>query len=1269
MRWFEPILLKRRPAWRWTLRLLAILLLAGIASYPWVLDRAGRAILARQGGHVESATADYSGFDWKGVEMAGTGWRLRVEALRIDSPLSWLRGDESGGAPVFHAQGVDLIIQPGEGPSDEPPLRVPEIVDLVTGILRPLEMWLPVSEIESIRVEWPGGAITVQRLEWRTGRALLERAQWEGDVLTLQGKQWTPALSILSLERWNPDHLHLQFSLPEGATVRAALAPSAGGETVATTLTADWVGGHLEGAATLASTGWWPTQAGTTGEATALPAQWSEAFSKWEPNVRWKADYDGAAARFSVVLGGSGVVPGEQPEVAPIPWKTEIEAKGDAERIAIEKLAVDVPFLQARLNRALLLDRATLRPAEAAELAWSLNLGASPVADFVSGEAEGALSLRPNAELTGARFSLTGTGRDIVISSGERRFDGKRLRLAVAGEANAEVIDAAELSLQVDEFGEVKGHARWDRAQGLAGPFVLEGRLESAGLARWVDPKVFSVPEGFTFSLSGEQEASGWKHAGAVQVPALMVNAVWPASAAVTWQGRDAAIDRWELELDRTAVHLAAQGSLSLFKGGGRVNLTGLSETRTEGGNWALAGPVILDWMAVPDSAQTRLTLAPFQLTREGGGSIEVEGQWSGWDALAMKARVRGVKPMDAAPWLEQTTIPELSATAVEIDLKTMGQGDGSFVWEGTGAIDATWISPRGRSWIGSGGWRLETERVVFDRFRLKTEETTWLHLQGTAPLSLRGEADSILSPKFDRAGAIDLLVELEPVDRLPQPLEERLPFNARALKGRLHATGTLAEPQAQLEVDAEQLNWPETATFDAIELRDLALRALIQDQRIDLQGLTLRLADTEKTQTISGGIGGIDWEQWLENPKIERWIELSGRLQLERWPVASLGRFLPVQLEPVGSVSIALEKRVGAWPEGAVRWQGLTSQPFGGGLVARQIAGAARLKGERLEDLQVSGTIGGQPWDLEGWIDVSEKAEPLFHLTLKADRLDLVRRPDLIIRGQAAIEAVRENPKKPARLRGELKMLRSLFLKDLQDFTRQGAAGVAQRPPYFSVEAEPFADWQLDLRLTGDEFLQIRSTVLTGQASVDFHLGGTLGTPLLTGEAWIDGGSMLFPFARLPATELRGRITAEEPHSVQLSGLGEGVAYGYIVQYQLTGTAEDPELIFRSVPSLPQDDILLMIATGAVPSSEITTNNTARAGRLALYLGQDIFSELFGQEGASRLEIRSGDGFSPFRRNGQVIEYELNDNWSVLGEYDDFGGYNVDFKRKLLKR
>lgn len=1237
--------------------------LAVIAVYPWVIDAVARAVLADRGVRIDSSSAGYGGVVWRGLHFDRGGNHLQVEELKFGGLSAFLFGREPLSAKGVQFSNQSSSSEAGESESSLPPA----VFALIGSIFRNLERWVPGTEVSSIRIEWRAGGLSADALRWRDGQATIEHLTWLGQPLIIKGEAWRPVATTFLVESWSSNRLLGQFDFEGGASVRVIIDPSTKAPMVRVVASARWPSGKCDANAEWGSSSWIPVTGSLSGEATAFPAALPLDVSKWSPDLRWQADFQGATGPFSISLEGSGWLPSSSAETPPVPWNMAVEANGDEEEIWVTKGHLDIPLLHTDLNHPLRIDRVTLRPVEAVRMRWSLDLGAAHLAGW-EGQAEGLFELEPNSVLDGARFEMSGEGRDIRIPGIFEMIDLRSLTFSAEGSMDAQAVNVVKLAFRGEDLGAVEGTVHWNRVENLVGPIALTGRIEPEGLLLWLDPGMVEIPEGITFSVKAEEDTEGWGHSGQIDVTQLEVGKNWSAAAKVLWRGRDADLHAWTLDLIRPEVRLSAGGSLSAHHHGIRLQISHLNEERETGDPWTLLQPVTFEWLAPVDDEGAVLVLSSLQITRPGGGSLEVEGRWEGWDALSLTAKIRELTVVDAAPWVGLIEIPELSVPSLDLNLTTVSRSHGSFIWQGSGRLDATWISPRQRRWIGSGGWQLEADRLTFEDVLLRADTITWLDLRGTIPCGLIGDQDSVLRAYVDRDGVIDLQAELEPVDRLPQPLEERLPFNIREFSGHLHATGTIRHPTARIEARADQLTWLETDLVEAIELRDLSLQAAIQEGRFELEGLSLRLANAADRQTISGSIGDIDWVSWWEDPRSERWLELSGDLELERWPVSSLGRFLPVLIEPHGSLTFALQKAVGLWPTGRLSFEGLSSEPLGGGLVARQISGAANLKGQRLDDLEVTGTIGGQPWSLQGWIDAEDGAGLLFHLALEADRLDLVRRTDLILRGKVSLEALREDLDTPPVLRGEINMLRSLFLQDLQDFTRKGATGAPRRPPYFSVDSELFSDWELDVQLLGDRFLQIRSTVLVGEASADVHLGGTLGTPLLVGEAWVDRGTLLFPFARLPSNELRGRITEEDPHTVQLSGGGGGVSYGYAIQYQLSGTSEAPTLTFSSVPSLAQDDILLMIATGIVPSSEMRSSGPERAGRLALYLGQDIFSELFGQDSGDRLEIRGGDGFSPFRRSGQVIEYKLDDNWSVLGEYDDFGGYNVDLKRKLIQ-
>ena len=71
-----------------------------------------------------------------------------------------------------------------------------------------------------------------------------------------------------------------------------------------------------------------------------------------------------------------------------------------------------------------------------------------------------------------------------------------------------------------------------------------------------------------------------------------------------------------------------------------------------------------------------------------------------------------------------------------------------------------------------------------------------------------------------------------------------------------------------------------------------------------------------------------------------------------------------------------------------------------------------------------------------------------------------------------------------PPLIKGMVRMRRSLFLQDVRGLIPSGTKGKSERPPYFAVEVEPFAQWRLEVEVKGDEFMRLRTTMFNGTAS-----------------------------------------------------------------------------------------------------------------------------------------------------------------------------------------
>src|SRR6185436_2118005 len=225
-----------------------------------------------------------------------------------------------------------------------------------------------------------------------------------------------------------------------------------------------------------------------------------------------------------------------------------------------------------------------------------------------------------------------------------------------------------------------------------------------------------------------------------------------------------------------------------------------------------------------------------------------------------------------------------------------------------------------------------------------------------------------------------------------------------------------------------------------------------------------------------------------------------------------------------------------------------------------------------------------------------------------------------------------------------------------------------SQRPPYFSVEQEPFADWKLNLRIKGEKFLRVRTPLFRGEISASFQLTGKMKEPVALGEARIASGSVQFPFGTLTVDQGYATLTSENPYQPHLFVIASGRTYGYATKMEVSGPAEEPRVTFTSTPPLTSEQIILMLTAGELPREDVRFSQQQRATRLAVFLGKHFLSRLIGDEAAAeRFTIRSGENFSNEGKLTYDLEYRLTDDWSVVGEYDRFNAMNAGLKWRIF--
>ena len=164
----------------------------------------------------------------------------------------------------------------------------------------------------------------------------------------------------------------------------------------------------------------------------------------------------------------------------------------------------------------------------------------------------------------------------------------------------------------------------------------------------------------------------------------------------------------------------------------------------------------------------------------------------------------------------------------------------------------------------------------------------------------------------------------------------------------------------------------------------------------------------------------------------------------------------------------------------------------------------------------------------------------PPFELKVLAAKAPLSRTPDLILKADLNV-AVSYDGKAPVTISGNVNLRDGYYLRDLRDFTSGRVSTPSRRPPYFSIEQEPLADWRLKLSVTGEKFLKVRSPLFNGEVSTALRLQGTLREPLAMGELRVNSGEIRFPFATLPITHGLVVLTSENPLPAAIGGFGSG--------------------------------------------------------------------------------------------------------------------------------
>ena len=1203
---------------RWLKTLLAVLavLVVALASSPWWLGTALRPLLRARGVTFQTyERVGYNEFRLHHVARVAEGVSVGAEQIQAPTPLAWAWQRARSVAPDITIHGWSVIRTNAPEKSPDTPKRIRGLPDLRAALERVgprVAAWLPRLELTNGELRGYGPDVAVAHAVWNDTTLTLEGVRVSGHRFDLTLAPAADGAVVLAAQ-----------ALDQDARVRLALAgPDLTGQAVI-------LDQPLQLSARFSAVGWVPVEASAVADNWELAAARVKLGAPYE-RVRGNARAQWRDGGFSVTVDARAD-PGADARKAP-PFTARATARGTLRELVVEALDLDTPFATARLTAPVSFSLDRPIAAESARLTLKADLAKLPWIEG-RGRVDGTVSV------TGGTAAAR---QDFSLNFQEVAAGGFSLKAAQArGTLAWPVLEVTELSAQLDDTSSVEARGRVDWQRREFNDVSLSAQLGPSWLMRWLPAGAGWQRAELSATTAGP--FSNPRHAGTIRLAGFRVASLHPLDLEATWEGA-----------------------------GARPNFTAVASVDDS----TLSAAGTLEPGAI---ALSRLALSP-----DGATALE----------LVAPARIT---------WSPQPQVEVLSlgGPAAQATLKGRGGPDGHFAFSAVGFHSdwlKDWISLSGPSWqlvSGKAEGKIENAVLVFEA------DLTGRIAMDPQPAEVRivarGDADGVELRDLQVATAGRVLTQARgrlPVSWLMSPaphlvVDDRAPLELSAstepdsplwatlasstgleiarASAKADLRGSLLEPRGDLKLDVARLALaPARPGTSYPECTDLALSLQFGREQVTLSSFAARLDG--QVMRASGRIPMSDagWQQLWRAPREFDWSEAEARIEIPDADLAPFARHGPALFASRGRLRAHVELARGGKFSGALHLADAATRPLAPFGTLQDIQGELTFADRTLTVRSLDATLGGEPVTMDGSIALEPGKAPRLALWLKGSNLPLVRNTGLLLRTDLDLRASTDEAGL-TRLSGSVGVRDCLVLAslNLRTLIPSGRRGVSRQPPYFSVEAEPFAAWALDVDLRANSAVRVRTTVYQGTASGQFKLSGTLAEPRAVGEVTVDEGRVLFPFATFTVDQGSIRLREADPFNAVVSVDATSQRRDYQLRLEMTGQLPSPNLVLSSTPAMDSADVLLMVMTGQMPASEATAATPSGGARLALlgaYLGRGLFQDL-GFGGEDRLEISAGERISRDGRETYEFEYKLGGRWSLQGEYDQFDSYNAGLK------
>lgn len=1230
----QPRSFRRRLARRLAAVVLLVVALAALAS-PWWLPVAIVHVASSQGVAIGSWHAvGWGRIEYRDVTYSRPGVRVHVDVARLPRFVIFPRGraTDAGEAPIEVGR-VEATFSATQPAANRAPPSVTALLHSVDQGWAQAARWLPAARVREAVLDLDKTRLELRDLVW--------------DRQELQVHVRMPQREIegsVALGHARAGVLALQAEVPAR---RAKLAVTCETSETAAKLagTATWSDTPFALEAEFGPEGVVPAAASVRAETMSLPP---ELFG-----LKGYAPITGSvAAAWSQETYTLNLVARAEPlQGSEWPRATaEVRASGSWQRLRFDAIDIQLPAVRAALSHPLEIDLAGRTPTEPAQFSVDADLGGIPVLE-ARGHISGTALVRPTEEGNATvEFSVAGEGL------GWRELDGGTLN--VRGTWRQPELNLSEATIAFGEEARGELSLRYDAVRRHVSDARIRAVLPRAilqHLARNLPPCDRAEIE-----IAGDGDWPNLRHRGSISLAGFEWTRARRVDGKVHWTGEGTSV--------------AVDGQLGLAGGGtlpfageaaraddgvyrGRIDRVAWNDEQGEW--WRLEQPVNASY----DPASGDLSIEPWRIQ---GTDFQMSG----------RALVRGPAVGDVSLQVNGLdgrrfggVLPEAIRSGRIDRLALRARWDHGPA-EVDGSLRALYSPVADTSYAVEGEFQTREGGIAFGSIRVADASGVVLQGEGRLPLLIAG-TDAGFRIDLMRDAPIALSLDSQPNPVFWKSIADLTGWTLEDPKLTCHLDGSLAAPRGEVD-------------FSAATLIPPSIKLANGGQLPSLTGLEVRFAADDAGLSITQGMVAVDyrwitltgqapwqaWKVWRESGEVD-WRHARFDLASNPLPIAIASRIFPTMLAPEGEVSIKIAHRPDDGLSGQIWLHGAAVRPVGPLGSIRDIASQLDFSGYAVVLTELRGYLGGQPVRVTGQADLTDSSHPQFDLRVKSSRVPLVRRAGLIVRAEVDLE-LKRGPTDVPKVTGRVDFGPSLYSADLLELLPSGVDRPEKRPPYFSVEEEPFSHWQLDVAAHGEGFLRLTTPFYKDLLSTDVRLTGTLGEPRAEGWVWGTGGAVSFPFGRIPVEQVLVTLSRENPFEPQLTVSGEGRVFGYDIRMEASGPASEPRLLFNSDPPLTSQQVFMMLTTGAVPDEEHAIGTSGRASRLAMYIGRNLAAGLGiggGYGGDDRLEIRSGEDFTREGRETVVVQYDLGRRWAIVGEYDRFDEYNGGIKFRLVNR